>query len=210
MKNAPLLSPDGEPKARHQLRWRLILAACLVASLGVASAALAEEKVVETRDNVFAPPEITVRVGDSVSFKNTGQLPHTATADDGSWDTGNLNAGESKSITFEEEGAFSYNCIYHKPLGMVGTLVVVAAGASVPDPPVAGTSPDAPPAAGASPAPSPAAAAPAAPAATEAAPRERQPTEKYFLPLAGLLTLGVLGAMVLGYLRTRKKLASLS
>ncbi|MGH2709050.1 MAG: cupredoxin domain-containing protein, partial [Actinomycetota bacterium] len=141
------------------MRWRLILAACLAAALGVTGAALAEEKVVETRDNVFAPPEVTVRVGDSVSFKNTGQLPHTATADDGSWDTGNLDAGESKSITFEKEGTLSYNCLYHKPLGMVGTLVVVARDAGVPAPPVAGTSPAASPAAN--------------PAATsQAAPRE--------------------------------------
>jgi plastocyanin len=184
------------------MRWRLILAAFLAACLGIAgatsAASAAEEHVVETKDNVFAPESITVQAGDSVTFENTGQLPHTATADDGSWDTGNLNAGQSKSITFENEGTFSYNCIYHRILGMVGSLEVVAAGASVPDPPVAGTSP----------APSPEAAPEAV--STQAAPRERQPTEKYFLPLAGLLTLAMLGAVALGYLRTRKKLASLS
>src|SRR5882757_9164690 len=35
---------------------------------------------------VFVPDTITVKTGDTVTFKNTGKVPHTATADDGSFD----------------------------------------------------------------------------------------------------------------------------
>lgn len=51
--------------------------------------------------------DVTVTVGQKVTWKNGGNAPHTATsklkADDKAvFDTGRLNAGESKSIEFEE------------------------------------------------------------------------------------------------------------
>lgn len=83
--------------------------------------------VVEARDNVFDPAQITVAVGDSIEFRNTGKLPHTATAEDKSFDTGNLNAGQSRRVTFTKAGAIKYVCIYHQSLGMTGEIVVGAA-----------------------------------------------------------------------------------
>ena len=68
---------------------------------------------VTIRDFAFAPGSVTVSVGDSVTWRNTGDEPHTATARDGSFDTGNLTSGQSGSATFRKAGTFSYFCKPH-------------------------------------------------------------------------------------------------
>ena len=40
-------------------------------------------------------------------------MPHTATAKDGSWDTGILNKGDTKTITFDKAGDYQYYCKVH-------------------------------------------------------------------------------------------------
>jgi plastocyanin len=48
--------------------------------------------------------------------------PHTASAKDGSWDTGIFNGGESKSITFDKPGDYEYYCKVHP--AMIARLTV--------------------------------------------------------------------------------------
>ena len=73
----------------------------------------------------FDPAQISVRAGDSVTFVNAGNEAHTATADDGSFDAGTLNPGDSKSVKFDREGSFKFHCSLHP--WMTGTVVVSAA-----------------------------------------------------------------------------------
>lgn len=73
-------------------------------------------------DFKYKPKTITVKAGQSVTWKNTDSSNHTATADKGSFDTGNLQKGDSKSISFSKPGTFKYHCNYH-PF-MHGTVVV--------------------------------------------------------------------------------------
>ena len=54
---------------------------------------------------------------------NRDSAPHTATADDGSFDTGELQEGKLKSETFKEAGEFTYFCSIHP--NMHGTIRVV-------------------------------------------------------------------------------------
>lgn len=61
----------------------------------------------------FAPTPITVAKGTTVTWTNKDAVPHTATADDGSWDTGNIASGASKSLTFANSGTFAYHCTVH-------------------------------------------------------------------------------------------------
>lgn len=62
----------------------------------------------------FAPANVHVTVGGKVTFTNQDNTPHTATADDGaSFDSGTLNQGQSKTITFSKAGTFSYHCAFH-------------------------------------------------------------------------------------------------
>ncbi len=79
---------------------------------------------VTIEDFSFGPAAVTVGVGESVTWRNSGPSSHTATATDGSFDTGLLSSGESGSATFDEAGSFSYLCTPH-PF-MKGTVRVVA------------------------------------------------------------------------------------
>lgn len=69
----------------------------------------------------FAP------AGETITVVNDGALPHTFTAVDGSFDTGQLEAGESYEITVEEAGIIEVFCSLHGTAdgaGMAGVLVV--------------------------------------------------------------------------------------
>jgi len=75
-------------------------------------------------DLFFSPTSVSVAVGDTVTWRNTGQAPHNAVADDGSFRTPDLNQGESASETFTNAGTFSYICTIHPQ--MKGTVRVLS------------------------------------------------------------------------------------
>jgi len=75
-------------------------------------------------DFAFSPATVTVSVGDTVTWRNTGQAPHNATASDGSFKTPDLNNGQSASHTFNSAGTFSYICTIHP--NMHGTIRVLS------------------------------------------------------------------------------------
>jgi plastocyanin len=75
-------------------------------------------------DLFFSPASVTIAVGDTVTWHNSGQAPHNATADDGSFNTPTLNNGQSASHTFSQAGTFSYICTIHPQ--MKGTIRVLA------------------------------------------------------------------------------------
>ncbi len=84
-------------------------------------AARAEKvKIVEF---VYGPDPVTVQVGGKVIWQNEDTAPHTATADDGSFDTGTIEQGKIKSETFKQAGTFTYFCEIHPT--MHGTVEVV-------------------------------------------------------------------------------------
>lgn len=61
----------------------------------------------------FDQPELRIRVGDTVIWTNRDTAPHTATATDGRWDTGQLDKGMAGAVTFDTTGRFSYVCAFH-------------------------------------------------------------------------------------------------
>lgn len=75
-------------------------------------------------DFSFTPGAITVHVGDTIEWLNNGPSPHTATANNGSFDTGVLQKGHNASVTFHLPGTFAYHCSIH-PF-MHWTVVVLA------------------------------------------------------------------------------------
>lgn len=157
------------------------------ASLPLASAA---STTVETQDNKFVPDPITVNVGDTVIFKNTGQLPHTAETKDGTFNTGNLNPGQSKQVVLSKPGTIKYICLYHESVGMVGTIEVQGSATAAP--------------VASSPSPSPAGSPSPSPAANELAVEAppAPPTEKYFPKIAIALLALMFGGIGMGFLRT--------
>jgi plastocyanin len=81
-------------------------------STAAASSAASTDKV-EISDYKFGPDAITVKAGTEVTWTNSDDTAHTATADDSSFDTGDLDKGDSKSITFDQPGTFAYYCRFH-------------------------------------------------------------------------------------------------
>jgi hypothetical protein len=82
--------------------------------------------VVSIVDFAFQPNSLEVTTGSTVTWTNTGAATHTVTADDGSFDSGNLAPGATFSQTFDTAGTFAYHCNIHP--NMTGTIVVSDAG----------------------------------------------------------------------------------
>jgi plastocyanin len=70
----------------------------------------------------FDPGNLEVAAGTTVTWTNNDSAAHTVTADDGSFQSGRLEQGDTFSYTFETAGTFSYHCEYHS--GMTATVTV--------------------------------------------------------------------------------------
>jgi len=81
---------------------------------------------VEIEDFAYDPDPVTIEEGGKVIWINRDSEPHTATADDGSFDTGTLEEGKLGSESFKEPGTYAYTCTIHPE--MEGTVEVVEAG----------------------------------------------------------------------------------
>lgn len=68
--------------------------------------------IVEISQFKFAPADIEIAAGGTVTFVNLDLAPHTATGD--GFDTGMLRKGERKEIAFPTAGAFPYLCKFHR------------------------------------------------------------------------------------------------
>jgi plastocyanin len=79
-------------------------------------------------DFAFQPASIEVPAGSTVTWTNAGAATHTATADDGTFDSGQLKPGANFSQTFTTPGTYTYHCEIHPQ--MTGTVVVTAAAAA--------------------------------------------------------------------------------
>jgi plastocyanin len=74
------------------------------------------------QDFMFRPARMEVPAGTTVVWTNGGQVLHTVTAEDGSFDSGPIEAGERRGITFSRPGTFPFHCTPH-PF-MRGEIVV--------------------------------------------------------------------------------------
>ena len=93
-----------------------------------ANAGVGGGQAVQISSFKFDPAAIRVDVGARVTVSNQDSTNHTATADDGSFDTGNIDQGASKSVTLTKAGRFPYHCEIH-PF-MHGVIVVGAGSGS--------------------------------------------------------------------------------
>jgi len=76
----------------------------------------------------FLPGEVTIGIGDSVTWHNDGTAAHTVTSGnpedgpDGLFDSGLFLGGDTFSHTFTEAGEYQYFCQIHP--WMTGTVIV--------------------------------------------------------------------------------------
>ncbi len=78
----------------------------------------------------YTPGTLTVGVGSSVTWSNTGSVPHTVTDSGGTFDSGFMFTGDTYSRTFNAAGTYDYICTLHPE--MTGTVVVVGSGGGPP------------------------------------------------------------------------------
>jgi plastocyanin len=80
-----------------------------------------DESYIEAKD--FSLTSITVAPGAEVEVENEGDSPHTATADDGAFDSDRVEPGSSGSFTAPAEpGDYPFHCEIHP--AMTATLTV--------------------------------------------------------------------------------------
>src|ERR687889_579768 len=77
-------------------------------------------------DNFFDPPQAAVEPGSTITWTNKGDEPHTVTADDGSFDSGRLNPGDSYTVAFGGQGTVTYHCEIHPE--MRGSVTIGGGG----------------------------------------------------------------------------------
>ena len=148
---------------------RSVVASLVALGLLVASPAAlvrADEQAIAITDAGFVPGEVTVSVGEPVTWTNAGTTEHWIVTADGELDSGPIGRGAAYGHVFESAGIFEY---YDKGDPTVrGRIIVTAApaseapsGSSAPDPspvapsevPASSTSPSAVASASAAPTP---------------------------------------------------------
>jgi plastocyanin len=71
----------------------------------------------------YSPNPTTMRVGQTVAWKNTDTTAHDATQDASRFASGTVNAGATSApVAMSTAGTFTYHCTIHP--GMVGTITV--------------------------------------------------------------------------------------
>jgi plastocyanin len=76
----------------------------------------------EIRGMAFAPNRIEIGVGATIRWTNNGQIAHTVTANDGSWDSGQIEPGGTWQRKFDAAGTYAFHCSPHPY--MTGVVVV--------------------------------------------------------------------------------------
>ena len=67
--------------------------------------------VVDVQNFTYSPAQTELDVGDTILFVNHDVVPHTATARDSSWDTGEIAAGDTARVAVP--AAAEYFCVFH-------------------------------------------------------------------------------------------------
>jgi plastocyanin len=111
------------------MKRMLLVPLALVAALVVAAGAGADTKNVQITRSGFTPANITVQLGDTVTWKNTDTATHQVVADNGAFASPVLKSGESYSFTFTSNGKTTYHDEFAK--SHKGSVNVTGAPASV-------------------------------------------------------------------------------
>ena len=61
----------------------------------------------------FSPAKITIPQGETVTWKLADSMPHTVTANDGTFSSGTMTRGEECEITLDKPGTYDYYCKLH-------------------------------------------------------------------------------------------------
>jgi plastocyanin len=93
----------------RSLGIRLVVAAALTSQM---PAAYCAETTVTIDNFTFAPAQLTVKVGDTVTWKNHDDIPHTVVSA-GKFRSKTMDTDDSFSFTFTAAGDYKYFCSLH-------------------------------------------------------------------------------------------------
>jgi plastocyanin len=82
--------------------------------LALGGTARAEDTVIAIENFTFDPPEVPVKSGTTVTWKNADDIPHLAVEDATKFRSRPLDTGETFSMTFTEAGEIGYFCGLHR------------------------------------------------------------------------------------------------
>lgn len=119
-------------RPRALLSWTTLITLSLLimpllSACGGPSASAPPGPTINLTYDSFSPKEMHIKAGQTVTWTNNGQIPHTVTADDDSFDSGDLPVGQNFSHTFTKPGRYPYYCRMHGAAGgygMAGVLIV--------------------------------------------------------------------------------------
>jgi plastocyanin len=77
---------------------------------------------VNIQDDAFDPATTSIAPGTTVTWVNNDDEAHTVTADEGLFDSGRLDPGDSYSVWFDGSGTVAYHCEPHPH--MMGSIEV--------------------------------------------------------------------------------------
>lgn len=101
---------------------RAAMMAGFIATALTSGSAFAQDATVRIKSFMFMPMAVTVHAGDTVTWTNMDEEPHTATSDVGLFRSGGIDGGGSYSFKFEKPGVYKYTCSIHPQ--MIGTVTV--------------------------------------------------------------------------------------
>lgn len=77
------------------------------------AATASSELAITIKDFTFSPAPLRAHVGEQIIVRNNDTTAHTVTADDKSFDTGNIDGGGAGTFTVSRSGTFKYHCNIH-------------------------------------------------------------------------------------------------
>jgi plastocyanin len=92
---------------------KIVTIAAVAAIMLGFSPARATNFTVDIQNFAFVPAGRHIVAGDMITWTNRDGATHTATSDNGVWNSGNLSQGQSFSFTFNNAGTFPYHCAIH-------------------------------------------------------------------------------------------------
>lgn len=101
---------------------RVLAAAGALAVFSWPAGAAPQVQPVNIQFQDFGPDKLDALPGDTVQWQNVSERTHTVTADDASFDSGDLGPGDGFTREFDTTGVFAYHCTKHA--GMVGEVDV--------------------------------------------------------------------------------------
>jgi plastocyanin len=115
---------------------RRLLGVALVGAAALAtSGSAATTAEITMPGRLFAPHDLDVLVGTTVTWRNTDRSTHTVTEDDDAFDSGHIRPGGEFAQAFTQTGRFAFHCTIHRFMrGSVEVFEVVLRGPDEPLP----------------------------------------------------------------------------